>query len=97
MIQHIVLFKLKAGIDEETIARHIDDFAALGATIPAIEQIEVRRDIVGREVSAEFGIASSFRDMDALQAYRTHPEHVAAFARLQTNLDHMLVWDYEAG
>jgi putative ABC transport system permease protein len=32
--------------------------------------------------------------MDALAAYRSHPEHQAAIARLQPNLDQMLVLDY---
>ena len=95
MIQHIVLFKLKPGTSEGTIAEHMADFDALRSSVPAIQSIEVQRDIVGRNVSAEFGLIVTLADGDALAAYRDHPAHQAAFARLQRSLDHMLVLDYE--
>lgn len=95
MIQHIVLFKLKAGVDEDTIASHIADFQALAGIVDGIRSIEVQRDIVGRPVSAEFGLVVALEDQNALQQYRDHPAHQAAFARTQQNLDHMLVLDYE--
>ncbi len=93
MIQHIVLFRLKEGIDEDTLAQHMADFESLVDEIPDIEQIEVRRDIVGRPVSCHFGLVSQFTDMDALRRYQQHPEHVEALDRLKPNVEHML--DYE--
>jgi hypothetical protein len=95
MIQHIVLFKLKPGVDEETIGAHIADFRALAGIVDGIRSIEVQRDIVGRPVSAEFGLVVALADRDVLQQYRDHPAHQAALARTQQNLDHMLVLDYE--
>jgi quinol monooxygenase YgiN len=94
MVRHIVLFKLKPGLDEQTVRAHIADFAGLAATVPAIETIEVQRDVVGRDVSSDFGLVVSFADLDALKTYQAHPDHQAAFARLKPNLDHMLVLDY---
>lgn len=96
MIQHIVLFKLKAGSDEETIASHMADFRALAGVVEAIDSIDVQRDFVGRDVSADFGLIVALRDHDALGAYRDHPQHKAAFERLKPQLDRMLVLDYEA-
>jgi hypothetical protein len=95
MIHHIVLFKLKADIEEATIAQHMADFRALAQTVDAIRSIDVERDFVGRDVSAEFGLVVQLENRDALGAYRDHPEHQAAFGRLKPNLDHMLVLDYE--
>ncbi len=95
MIQHIVLFKLQAGGDEETIRRHMADFEALEASVPSIGRILVRRDCVGRDVSADFGLIVSFADEDALKDYQAHPEHRAAFERLKPRLDRMLVLDYQ--
>jgi hypothetical protein len=95
VIQHIVLFKLKQGLDEAAIAGHMADFDALRSTVPAISSIEVQRDIIGRNVSAEFGLIVQLADHDALAAYRDHPAHQAAFAKVQPALDHMLVLDYE--
>jgi quinol monooxygenase YgiN len=95
MITHIVLFKLKPDTDEATIAHHMSDFRALAQTVRAIRAIEVERDFVGRDVSAEFGLVVQLEDRDALDAYRNHPDHQAAFTRLTSNLDHMLVLDYE--
>ena len=96
MIQHIVLFRLKEGIEEEVIAEHMADFESLVDGIPEINEIEVKRDIVARPVSCHFGLVSKFGDMDALQCYQQHPEHVAAFDRLKPNLESMLVLDYES-
>jgi hypothetical protein len=95
MIQHIVLFKLQAGTGEETIRDHMADFEALESSVPSIERILVRRDFVGREVSADFALIVSFAGEDALQAYQVHPEHRAAFERLKPRLDRMLVLDYK--
>ena len=95
MIRHIVLFKLKAGLDASVVERHMADFARLAGSLPAIREIDVQRDIVGRDVSATFGLVVDLADLDALAAYRVHPEHQAAFARLQPNLDQMLVLDYQ--
>ena len=94
MIQHIVLFKLKSGVDDQTIQRHIADFQALEGSVDAIDTIEVRRDFVGRDVSADFGLIVTFVDDAALKAYQGHVEHQAAFGRLKPNLDRMLVLDY---
>lgn len=94
MIRHIVLFKLLTETDEATIQTHMADFRALETKVPAIREIMVQRDIVGRDVSADFGLVVSFDDDAALKAYGAHPEHQAAFARLKPRLDRMLVLDY---
>ena len=94
MVRHIVLFKLKSGLDEQAIREHMADFVGLAATVDTIAAIEVQRDVVGRDVSSDFGLVVSFADLDALNTYQTHPEHQSAFARLKPNLDHMLVLDY---
>ena len=95
MIHHIVLFRLQADVAETLIAEHMADFAALTDQIDAITQLEVKRDIVGRPVSAHFGLVGQFADGDALRQYQQHPSHIAAFDRLKPRLDHMLVLDYE--
>ncbi len=96
MVRHIVLFKLKSGLAEQTIREHMADFAGLATTVTTIAAIEVQRDVVGRDVSAGFGLVVSFADLDALKTYQAHPDHQAAFARLKPNLDHKLVLDYHA-
>ncbi len=95
MIHHLVLFRLQADVDETLIVEHMADFAALKDQIATIAQLEVKRDIVGRPVSAHFGLVSQFTDQDALREYQQHPNHIAAFDRLKPRLDHMLVLDYE--
>ena len=94
MIRHIVLFRLKSGVDEQTITTHMDDFRALAGRVEAIQQIDVRRDIVGRDVSAHFGLIVTFADEAALKVYGAHADHQAAFGRLKANLDRMLVLDF---
>ena len=95
MIHHIVLFRLNDGVDEETIAEHMADFESLLDEIPEIDQLDVKRDLVGRPVSCHFGLVSQFADMAALRRYQQHPEHVEAFDRLKPHLQQMLVLDYE--
>ena len=94
MIRHIVLFRLNPGVDERTLERHMSDFKALAQSVPRIDSIEVRRDFVGRDVSADFGLIVTFADEAALKAYQAHAEHQGAFGRLKPNLDRMLVLDY---
>lgn len=95
MIQHIVLFRLNADVEEVLISDLMANFQALPAAIPEIQHLEVVRDIVGRPVSCHFGLVSRFADREALQRYQGHPVHVAAFERTKAHLDHMLVLDYE--
>jgi quinol monooxygenase YgiN len=82
-------------VSEEVVADLMAHFEALPAAIPEIEQLEVRRDMVGRPVSCHFGLVSQFADLDALRAYQQHPVHVAAFERTREHLESMLVLDYE--
>ena len=95
MVHHIVLFRLQADVDEATIEAHIADFAALPHTIAEIAHLDVRRDVVGRPVSAHFGLISQFADMDALRRYQQHASHVAALDRIKPRVEQMLVLDYE--
>lgn len=95
MIHHVVLFRLRDGVDEVVIRDLMAHFAALPAAIEEIESLDVQRDIVGRPVSCHFGLVSRFASMNALRAYQQHPLHVAAFERVKQYLDHMLALDYE--
>lgn len=95
MLHHIVLFRLREPL-AASLAELEAPFAALPAQIAEIAALEVRRDIVGRPVSAHFGLVSQFADRDALARYQQHPAHVAAFEQLKPHLDQMLVLDYES-
>lgn len=95
MIKHIVLFKLKAEATEEQIAAGMAGFSRLTGIIDELQDLEVQRDIVGRPVSATFGLISRFADRASLGRYLSHPDHVAAVDAIRPLIDVYLVLDYE--
>lgn len=94
MLQHIVLFRLKPEATDAQIDAAMNGLRGLATIIPEIEEIEVRRDVVGRPVSATFGLVSSFADAEALRQYNAHPQHVAAVDAFRALIESYLVLDY---
>jgi hypothetical protein len=85
MINHIVLFKLKdypAG-EKETI---LDEVKALlqelKAKIPEVKYIEVGLNYEVNAKSNDIALISHFENVEDLDKYRVHPEHLKVVARI---------------
>ena len=73
MILHLVSFKYKADVDDETRRRHRERLAAL-KNVDGITDLKVGADIVGAARSYDTGLAITFADRAALDALKRHFE-----------------------
>ncbi len=78
MIHHIVLFKLKSGVEKngEAVKQAIAAMKALPTQVPQIRQWTSGENFTQRSVAYDFGLYSTFDHQADLAAYATHPQHV---------------------
>lgn len=84
MVQRIVCFRFKKGVDEKKIQAHMDDFAGLADKIP-----QIKTYYGGRAISGEHGAPADydslhyllFDSMEDVDVYFNHPEHRAFIDR----------------
>ena len=93
MIRHIVCWKFKEG---ENTAQNLEkirrELCALVGKIEGLESLEVGFCEGGEWDAA---LCSTLRDMEALNYYRTHPEHVKVADFIHTILESRTAADYE--
>jgi hypothetical protein len=75
MIVHLVCFKYKPDVDQQSRANHRDRLRAL-ADIDGILDLKVGEDFARSERSYDTGLLVIFKDRAALGSYRDHPRHV---------------------
>lgn len=80
MIQHIVMWKFKEEAEghtkQENLAWVKESLLALPPYIPEIKKIEVHTDDSGTGDNYDAVLVTVFESFDALNCYKTHPEHV---------------------
>jgi hypothetical protein len=80
MIRHIVMWKLKdfaEGCSKEENARMIKArLEALRGKIEQIGHLEVGINSIASDMSYDAVLITEFEDVQALDAYKKHPEHV---------------------
>lgn len=99
MVKHIVFWKLK----ESAGGRSAKDNAlemksrleALNGVIPGLIKLEVGVDFSRSRESADVALYSEFPDRAALEAYVSHPEHVAIGDFVGSLRSERIVVDYE--
>ena len=98
MVKHIVLFKLRNDIAEETrraaALRFKEAIEELPAKIDVIRNIEVGLNINPDETWT-IALYSEFDTLDDVRAYATHPDHVAAGKLLAEVRESRACVDYE--
>ncbi len=72
MIRHLVLMTFLDPADAPEAKTRLE---ALPAQIPQIATLDVGLDVVGSTVSAHLGLITTHADLEALQAYQSHPVH----------------------
>ena len=81
MIQHIVVWKLIEMTDkarDEAVNRFREELSALVGVIPGFRSISITEDIAEIDANADVVLLSIHDSRDALEAYRSHPGHVAS-------------------
>lgn len=94
MLLHLVLFKYKSSTDDAARTDHRARLAAL-KTLDGIIDFKVGSDIVRSARSYDTGLAITFADRAALDAYATNPRHVPV-SQLGVSLsEHIVACDFE--
>ena len=76
MITHIVIWKYRADVDQETRSEHVALLSALANIIPEVKSLSVGFDTLKLPRSYDTGLVAVFEDRAGLDAYTVHPEHV---------------------
>jgi hypothetical protein len=77
LVEHIVLFKLKADAPDEKKEELLQRLRSLKEKIPEILEFSCGANFSARSQGYTHGLASRFADQDALRTYQVHPDHVA--------------------
>ena len=75
MIRHVIMWKFKAG-EEENMHKFLDGLKALDGVIPEILRMEVGVNCLGGN-NFDACLIADFEDFDALSRYKNDPRHVA--------------------
>lgn len=94
MLLHLVSFKYKADVDAATRAQHRQRLGAL-KRLDGVIDLKVGEDIVRSPRSYDTGLAVTFPNRAALDAYQKNDQHVPV-AQFGVSLsDHIVAVDFE--
>jgi hypothetical protein len=95
MIKHVVLFKFKPEADPRECRKALESLRQLPEKIEVIREFEVGEDVLRSKRSWDVSLISTFDDLEALQSYIQHDDHVEAALRLQALTEAVAVVDSE--
>jgi hypothetical protein len=83
MLTHIVIWKYRADVEQETRDEHVALLRKLARIIPEVRSLSVGFDTLDLPRSYHTGLVATFDDRAGLDTYTVHPEHVkvATFGR----------------
>jgi Stress responsive A/B Barrel Domain len=94
MLLHLVCFKYKAEVDAATRAQHRQRLGAL-KDVAGVVDLRVGEDVVRSPRSYDTGLAITFLDRAALDAYQKNARHVPV-AQFGVSLsDHIVAVDFD--
>lgn len=94
MLLHLVCFKYKSDVDAASRAHHRARLAGL-RTLDGVIDLKVGADVVQSPRSYDTGLAITFPDRTALDAYQRNDQHVP-IAQLGVSLsEHIVAVDFE--
>ena len=94
MLTHVVIWKYKADIDQETREEHVNLLRNLAGLVPEMKSLEVGFDTIGLARSYDTGLVAVFDDRAGLDAYTVHPEHVKVANFGRTISEHVASVDF---
>ena len=94
MITHLVFFKFKPETNSAEIQQLADGLGGLPQKIEEIREFRFGPDMIRSERSYDFGLVSSFDDLDALQRYQVHPDHQKVVAHVKAISSSVVAVDF---
>lgn len=100
MIKHIVMFRLKESALGKSKDENLQELKvlleSLQKKIPVVNCLEVGINIGASASASDIALYSEFDDMQALEDYRIHPEHVRVVEFIDKVCSERRVADYGA-
>ncbi len=95
MIKHVVLFKFKPETRDSERQAVLDELRDLPNKIDVIREFEVGLDVLRSQRSWDGVIIGTYDDLDALQKYQRHDDHIPIVMKMQQLCDTFGVVDFE--
>ena len=99
MIKHIVMFRLKESALGKSKDENLQELKVLLESlqdkIPVVMCLEVGINMGASASASDIALYSEFDDMQALEDYRLHPEHVKVVEFIEKICSERRVADYE--
>ena len=99
MIKHIVMFRLKESAMGRSKNENLQELKilleSLQEKIPVVKCLEVGINMGKSASASDIALYSEFDDMQALENYRIHPEHVKVVDYIDKICSERRVADYE--
>ena len=95
MINHIVLMKFKPDAEDAAIQDLEQSLDQLPNTVTEILMYEFGRDIVRSDRSYDFALVSLFANLEALDRYRTHPDHLKVLEKIKNLCADIIAVDFQ--
>jgi len=94
MVKHVVFFKFKPEVKQSDIVELEKGLAGLPPAIPEIQEYVFGRDVIHSERSYDFALVSGFADLDAMERYQKHPNHLRVVEVVKRITSTILVVDF---
>ena len=95
MIQHVVLMKFKPNTTPKDVQELENALGKLPDRITEIKAYAFGRDVVRSERSYDFALVSLIADLDALERYQKHPEHLKVGQVIRNLCENIIAVDFE--
>jgi hypothetical protein len=94
MVKHIVMFDFKEENKKLNIAKAKVMLEALLVTVPTLKKMEVGINFSEEDRAMDLSIYTEFDDLEGLETYATHPEHLKVVEFIKTVANSSKVSDY---
>ena len=99
MVKHILLLKIKDGVEGRTKAESIacakELIEGMNGKIPGLISVEVGYDFSVGDDSVDIALYSEFESREALKVYAGHPAHTAILPFIKSIISERRLIDYE--
>jgi len=94
MLTHVVSMKFKSGVAEADIDELEKSLDELPNSIVEIQMYELGRDVLHTERSYDFALVALFANVEALQRYSKHPEHLKVLEKIKKICESVVTVDF---
>lgn len=94
MLRHIVMFKMKDSDDSDLMLNKLKTEIDRLSDLDMVEFLETGLNISPRPTAFDLVLVSDFKDEDALEAYRVHPQHQEVIALVKEVTQQVHVVDF---